>query len=238
MMAGRPSAQRVSEILAGLLRAQPEARCALEHRTPFELLVATILSAQCTDQRVNRVTPGLFRRFPTPSALAAAPRSEVERLVRPTGFFRAKARSLQEMSRGLVEQHGGEVPRSLEELVALQGVGRKTANVVLGTAYGIASGVVVDTHVRRVARRLGLTRHADPVKIERDLMAILPREVWVDFSHRLIWHGRQTCKAGRPRCEGCLLSTWCPAGERELRRRASILAGSGSRPSGKRKKRH
>jgi endonuclease-3 len=217
-MAARPSPERVRRILAGLRRAQPEARCALQHRTPFELLVATILSAQCTDKRVNQVTPVLFRRFPAPEALAAAPRAEVEDLVRSTGFFRAKARSLQEMSQGLVERHRGEVPRSLEDLVALQGVGRKTANVVLGTAYGVASGVVVDTHVRRVSRRLGLTRQIDPVKIERDLMAILPRGEWVDFSHRVIWHGRQTCKAGRPRCEGCLLSSFCPTGERELGR--------------------
>jgi endonuclease-3 len=237
-MARRLSPERVRKILDGLRRAQPEAHCALEHRTPFELLVATILSAQCTDKRVNLVTPGLFRRFPTPAALAAAPRAELERLVRPTGFFRAKARSLQEMSLGLMERHGGEVPRSLEELVALQGVGRKTANVLLGTAFGTASGVVVDTHVRRVTQRLGLTRHTDPVKIERDLMASLPQDEWVGFSHRVIWHGRQTCKAGRPRCGECLLSSWCPAGERELSRRRNIPAEAGSPTSRKRKNRY
>jgi endonuclease-3 len=224
-MAARPSPERVQAILAGLRLAEPVARCALEHRSPFELLVATILSAQCTDKRVNQVTPELFRRFPTPAAMAAAPRTELERLVRSTGFFRAKARSLQEMSRGIAERHGGEVPRTLGELMALQGVGRKTANVVLGTAFGIPSGVVVDTHVRRVARRLGLTRHTDPARIERDLMSRLPRQEWIDFSHRVIWHGRRTCKAGRPRCESCALSSCCPTGERELRRRARTLAG-------------
>jgi endonuclease-3 len=219
----RVDAGRIRAILAGLRRHHPEARCALEHRNPFELLVATILSAQCTDKRVNMVTPELFRRYPTPAALATAPRAAVEEIIRSTGFFRSKARSLQEMSRDLAQHHGGEVPRSLDELVRLQGVGRKTANVVLGTAFGIASGVVVDTHVKRISRRLGLTRHGDPVKIERDLMALLPRQEWVDFSHRVIWHGRGLCGARRPRCAECGLSSVCPTGEKELARRPRPL---------------
>jgi len=212
----RLPAGRVQAILAGLRQMVPEARCALDHRNAFELLVATILSAQCTDKRVNLVTPELFRRFPTPAALAAAARGDVEALIRTTGFFRSKARSLQEMSFELVRRFSGEVPRSLEELVELQGVGRKTANVVLGTAFGIAAGVVVDTHVKRLSRRLGLTRQEDPERIERDLMGLLPPREWVDFSHRMIWHGRQTCKAGRPRCESCALSAICPTAEKEL----------------------
>jgi len=230
---GRVDPQRARAILEGLHREHPQARCALDHRGAFELLVATILSAQCTDKRVNLVTPDLFRRCPTPAALAAAPRQEIENLIRTTGFFRSKARSLHEMSRALAQRFGGEVPRSLEELTALQGVGRKTANVVLGTAYGIASGVVVDTHVSRVARRLGLTRHSDPVRIERDLMAIVPRHEWVDFSHRVIWHGRLVCKAQRPRCEVCSLAPHCPAGKMELARRARELRGAPERPGGR-----
>ncbi len=220
---------RLRAILEGLRRAHPQVRCALGHADAFQLLVATILSAQCTDKRVNQVTPELFRRYLTPAALARAPRAEIEGLIRTTGFFRSKARSLQEMSRDLVNHFGGAVPRTMQELVNLQGVGRKTANVVLGTAFGIPSGVVVDTHVRRISRRLGLTRQQDPVRIERDLMAILPLEEWIDFSHRIIWHGRLVCRASRPRCEICELSRVCPAGEKELRRRARELA-SGARP--------
>ncbi len=230
----RPRAKpdRVQAILDGLRRMHPEARCALEHRSAFELLAATILSAQCTDVRVNQVTPELFRRYPTPAALAQAPRPAIEKIIRSTGFFRSKARALQEMSRGLVERFEGEVPRDLEALVSLQGVGRKTANVVLGTAFGIASGVVVDTHVRRLAQRLGLTRQQDPVRIERDLMEVLPRSEWVDFSHRMIWHGRRICKAARPRCEGCELAGACPAGAKELARRAGKLLRRPIRPRG------
>ncbi len=224
---GRPprlEAERLRKILRGLREEYPEVRCALEHRSAFQLLAATILSAQCTDTRVNLVTPELFRHYPTPASLAAAPRARIEELIRTTGFFRSKARSLQETSRDLETRFGGEVPRSLDALVDLQGVGRKTANVVLGTAFGIPSGVVVDTHVKRISKRLGLTRHGDPVRIEHDLMQILPRKEWIDFSHRVIWHGRRVCKAIRPRCETCTLAPLCPAGEKELRRRARNLS--------------
>jgi endonuclease-3 len=205
------AAAPIPALLDGLRRAYPEAECALRHRNPFELLAATILSAQCTDARVNMVTPELFRRWPGPSALASAGRAEVEGVVRSTGFFRNKAKSLRGMAAALRDRHGGEVPRTMEELVALPGVARKTANVVLGTAFGIADGVVVDTHVGRIARRLGLTREEDPVKVERDLMEALPREEWTMFSHRLIHHGRRVCTARAPRCGECPVAGLCPS---------------------------
>jgi endonuclease-3 len=201
---------RAGAICGRLAAAYPGARCSLDFTSPFQLLVATILSAQCTDRRVNQVTGGLFRRWPTPAALAAARPADLEAVIRSTGFFRAKAKSILGCCQGLVERHGGEVPRSLDELVRLPGVGRKTANVVLGSAFGEPSGVVVDTHVGRLARRLGLTRHADAVKAERDLVAVLPRDEWIAFSHRLIEHGRTVCAARRPRCEGCVLADLCP----------------------------
>ncbi len=188
----------------------PKRSCALEHRNAFELLVATILSAQCTDARVNLVTPGLFARYPDARALAVADPAELEALIHSTGFFRAKARNLLAMARQLVERHVGEIPRDLEALTALPGVGRKTANVVLGTAFAIPSGVVVDTHVKRLARRLGLTASHDPVAIERELMGLVPRKEWVDLSHRLITHGRRVCAAQRPRCQDCELTKLCP----------------------------
>lgn len=197
-------------VAAALAKAYPDAECALVHETPLELLVATILSAQCTDARVNLVTPELFRRFPDAAALASARTAELERVIQSTGFFRAKAKSIQGCCRLLVERHGGEVPRSLDEMVQLPGVGRKTANVVLGTMFGIASGVVVDTHVTRLSRRLGLTRNADAVKIERDLMELLPKRDWVDFSHRMIQHGRTICVARKPKCDVCPLRKLCP----------------------------
>lgn len=199
------------EILRRLREAYPDTTCALVHRNPFELLAATILSAQCTDARVNRVTPELFARYPTPAALAAAEQRDLEGIVRSTGFFRNKSKNLIGMAAALVERHEGRVPRSLEELTDLPGVARKTANVVLGTAFGIASGVVVDTHVGRITRLLGLTQHTDAVKVERDLMALLPREEWVDFSHRLIFHGRAVCVARRPACDRCTLASLCPS---------------------------
>lgn len=202
--------RRTRAALRRLRRVFPDARCALDFRDAFELLAATILSAQCTDVRVNQVTPALFAHFPDPEAMAEADLDEVETLIHPTGFFRAKARSLVGMAKALVERHGGEVPRDLESLTALPGVGRKTANVVLGTAFGLASGVVVDTHVKRLSARLGLTEQADPVRIERDLMALLPRRDWVEFSHLLILHGRATCVALRPRCRDCPLDPICP----------------------------
>jgi endonuclease-3 len=197
-------------VCAGLKRAYPEATCALTHSNPYQLLVATILSAQCTDVRVNMVTPELFRRFPDPPHLAKAEPAEVEDLIRSTGFFRAKTRSLLAMAKQVVERHDGKIPRDLEALTALSGVGRKTANVVLGTAFGIASGIVVDTHVKRLARRLGLTSQVTPERIERELMEVIPRRQWVDLSHRLIQHGRRVCLARRPRCEVCSLKSICP----------------------------
>jgi endonuclease-3 len=204
-------AGRARTILGRLKREYPDARCALHHRDAYQLLVATILSAQCTDARVNLVTPLFFARYPSPEALARADRSEVEEIIRSTGFFRNKTRSLIGMARALVADHGGRVPRTMEELRVLPGVGRKTANVVLGNAYGINEGVTVDTHVMRLSRLLGLTRHADPVKIEQDLMTRFPREEWALLSHLLIFHGRQVCIARRPRCPECVLADLCPS---------------------------
>jgi len=202
--------ERTEQIVKLLKRAHPDAHCALNHANAFELLVATILSAQCTDTRVNIVTKDLFRKYKSAAEFAAAPLRDLERAIQSTGFFRMKAKSIKSACADIVEKHGGEVPRDLESLVALRGVGRKTANVVLGTAYGIPSGLVVDTHVTRLGRRLGLTRHTDAVKIERDLMAQIPKREWIDFSHRLIAHGRQICLARKPRCEICPLADVCP----------------------------
>jgi len=207
----RGAAAPVPALLEALRGAYPDAECALRHRDAFELLAATILSAQCTDARVNMVTPEVFRRWPRAAALAAAPQAEVESVVRSTGFFRNKAKSLRGMAAAVAGRHGGTVPRTMDDLTALPGVARKTANVVLGTAFGIAEGVVVDTHVGRIARRLGLTRETDPVKVERDLVAALPREEWVAFSHRVIHHGRRVCTALRPRCAECPLGDLCPS---------------------------
>lgn len=201
--------QRARKIVRELAKTYPDAVCALHHTTPFQLLAATILSAQCTDERVNMVTPELFRRWQTAAALATAPIAEVEEVVRSTGFYRAKAANLVGMAKGLVERHGGELPRTLEELIALPGVGRKTANVLLGTAYGIASGVVVDTHVKRITYLLGLTTSTNVEQIERELMALLPKSEWVNYSHRLIHHGRQICIARRPKCLECTLLSLC-----------------------------
>jgi endonuclease III len=197
-------------VCAGLKRAYPEAICALTHANPYELLVATILSAQCTDARVNIVTPDLFRRFPDPASLSRALPGDLEALIRSTGFFRAKARNILAMAIQVVDRHDGEIPRDLDALTALAGVGRKTANVVLGTAFGIAKGIVVDTHVKRLAKRLGLTLKSAPEQVERDLMQIVPRSQWVDLSHRLIQHGRRVCLARRPRCDACSLASICP----------------------------
>ncbi len=206
--------ERARRILATLAATYPDAHCALDHRTPYELLVATILSAQCTDVRVNLVTPALFLKYPTARDLAAARPEDVEALIRSTGFFRNKTRSLLGMAAAVTERHGGEVPRDMESLRVLPGVGRKTANVVLGNAFGIDEGIVVDTHVTRLSRLLGLTRHTDAEKIERDLMALVPREHWTQVSHWLITHGRQVCIARRPRCEQCPLASLCPAAPR------------------------
>ncbi len=198
------------ETLARLASSYPDADCSLGHSSPLELLVATILSAQCTDARVNLVTPGLFRRFPDARSIATSPRGALEKVIRSTGFFNAKAKALRGAARAIVEKHGGEVPRTMDALRALPGVGRKTANVVLGSAFGAPDGVVVDTHVGRLARRLGWSRHADPEKVERDLNALFPRERWVFLGHALILHGREICAARRPRCETCVLSDLCP----------------------------
>jgi endonuclease-3 len=202
---------RVARVVRALTRAIPDARCALDHGNAWELLVATILSAQCTDERVNLVTPALFRAFPNAESMARGNPARIETLIRSTGFFRAKSRSLLGCARALVGRHGGLVPRTIGQLVALPGVGRKTANVVLGTAFGIPSGIVVDTHVIRIAGRLGLTREKDPVKIERDLMAVVPESSWIAFSHLVIHHGRRTCFARKPRCPHCPVRELCPS---------------------------
>jgi len=203
--------ERASRIYDLLEREYPEARTALEHANPFELAVATILSAQCTDERVNMVTPGLFRRFPDAEALASAPLEELEEIVHSTGFFRSKARNLVGMARAVLAQHSGELPRTLAELTRLPGIGRKTANVILGNAFGLDEGVVVDTHVKRLSGRLGLSAEATPEKIERDLMEVFPRERWTPLSHLLIFHGRQVCVARKPRCGACVVAALCPS---------------------------
>jgi len=209
--ASAPATERIDEIIRRLHRAYPDAICALDHNNAFELLVATILSAQCTDERVNKVTPALFARYPTPLAFAEADITELEQAVHSTGFYRNKAKNIKTAAQRLVQVYGGEVPTSMDELLTLAGVARKTANVVLGTAFGIADGVVVDTHVRRLSNRLGLTTHDDPEKIERDLMVLLPRTEWVGFAHRLILHGRQICDARKPNCALCTLNELCPS---------------------------
>lgn len=202
--------QRVSRIIRTLKATYGDAECALHHESPFQLIVATILSAQCTDERVNIVTPALFAKYPTPQSLATARQEELEEVIRSTGFYRNKATNLIGMAKAVVEQHDGELPQTLEELVVLPGVGRKTANVVLGVAFGIASGVVVDTHVKRISNLLGLTTSDNAEQIERDLMAILPTKEWISFSHRLIHHGRRICIARRPKCTECPLLADCP----------------------------
>ena len=206
----REQRRNAAAIVRKLAKEYPAAVCALNFETPYQLLIATILSAQCTDERVNIVTQVLFTRYPDAASLAQAPLKEVEKIIQSAGFFRVKAKNIVGCSQKLVELHGGEVPRELEQLVVLPGVGRKTANVVLGTAYGIPTGVVVDTHVARLTKRLGLTTHADAVKIERDLMQCLKEDEWIDFSHRLIHHGRRICKARTPICSECVLNTLCP----------------------------
>ena len=207
--ARRPTPALAKTILDILEKTHPEARCALDYRNPFELSIATILSAQCTDERVNQVTPVLFERFPTAQALAEADPAEVELLIRSTGFFRAKARSIIGFARGLVDEHGGDIPRSVEAMRKLPGVGRKTANVVLGHAFGINEGIAVDTHVLRVTNRLGLARGDDPLKVEAQLMALVPRERWTRTTDLFIFHGRKICDARRPRCGACPLFSLC-----------------------------
>lgn len=198
------------ETLEKLRENYPDAYCELNHETPFQLLAATILSAQCTDVRVNMVTPLLFKYFPTPQDMADAPIEKIEDLIRSTGFYKNKAKSLKGMAQALVERHGGEVPPRLEDLVVLPGVGRKTANVVLGNAFGITAGIVVDTHVARLSFRFGWTKSENPVQIEKDLQAFVPEDRWVQLSHELIFHGRRVCFARKPQCETCFLLKTCP----------------------------
>ena len=200
---------RARAILKGLGKLYPDAHCALNFDNPLQLLIATILSAQCTDVRVNLVTPALFARYPDAQAFADADRTELERLIQPTGFFRNKAKSIKTCCQQLVANHAGQVPETLDELVPLPGVGRKTANVVLGNAFDIP-GITVDTHVGRLSRRMGLTNNDDAVKVERDLMELIPRKVWTIFSHRMIFHGRQVCNSRKPKCDDCTLAKHCP----------------------------
>ena len=205
--------QRAAEILVQLKRLYPDATCSLNYETPVQLLVATMLSAQCTDERVNKVTPALFARFPDAKALANAKIEELEKLIRSTGFYRNKAKNIRAACEKLVKEFGGEVPQQMELLVSLPGVARKTANVVLAHGYGIIEGVTVDTHVKRLSQRLGLTTATDPVKIEQDLMKLLPQPEWENWSIRLIYHGRAVCQARKPNCAGCSLAHLCPEGE-------------------------
>lgn len=211
--AKKPAVNRAREILDILQRTWPKATCELDFKNAYQLTVATILSAQSTDRGVNQVTPALFRRYATPAALAEADPAEVEELVHSTGFFRQKTKSILGMAQMVTAEFGGKIPRTMEEMIRLPGVARKTANVVLGSAYGIPSGVVVDTHVRRVAGRLGLTQESDPVKIEQDLMTAAPQERWIDLGHQLIWHGRRICHAKQPECTACPLAPLCPSAE-------------------------
>lgn len=208
--------KRVAAILAKLDEAYPNATCELNHKNAFELLIATILSAQCTDVRVNQVTETLFKKYPDAKAFAYATPSELEQEIRPTGFFRNKTKSVMGASKGILENFGGEVPRTMEEILTLPGVARKTANVVLGTAYGIPSGIVVDTHVQRIANRLDLTRNQDPKKIEQDLMQVIPRDKWISFSHQIIWHGRRICQARKPKCVECNMESLCYAKDKTI----------------------
>lgn len=212
---------RVAAILPILKQTYPDAKCSLDHRTPLELLVATILSAQSTDERVNIVTKDLFRKYRTAADYARAPQEELERDIHSTGFYRNKAKSLRAMAAALVEKHGGKVPQTMEELTALAGVGRKTANVVLGNAFCQNVGIVVDTHVTRVAGRLGLTKTTDAVKVEQDLMPLVPQQDWTLFSHLLIYHGRSICQARSPRCEECPIRQHCPSAEIFIRAKQS-----------------
>ncbi|HET7585708.1 MAG TPA: endonuclease III [Gemmatimonadaceae bacterium] len=204
-------AARTAEIIARLEAEYPDAQCSLTHADPYQLLVATILSAQCTDARVNMVTPALFARYPDAHALADADQEELERIIQSTGFFRSKARNLIGMARAVTERHGGSIPATMEELVALPGVGRKTANVLLGNAFGIDEGIVVDTHVTRLSQRLGLTQHTDAIRIEQDLIALVPRSRWTLVPHLFIDHGRAVCIARAPRCTQCVVADLCPS---------------------------
>ena len=219
-------ADRVRAILPILKETYPDAHCSLDHATPLELLVATILSAQCTDERVNLVTKTLFKKYKTAKAYATAPQEELEKDIQSTGFYRNKAKSLRAMAASLLEKHAGKVPRTMDELTSLAGVGRKTANVVLGNAFGQNVGVVVDTHVARLSERLGLTNETDPVKIEQDLIPIVPQEEWTLWSHLLIHHGRALCQARKPECPECPLLPHCPTGEKLVKAAATAVTAN------------
>ncbi len=210
-MAHKLTKQRITKITGILRRTYPDVKTALRHKNPVQLLVATILSAQCTDEQVNRVTPTLFKKLPTAKDFAEVSLSDLEGMIRSTGFYRNKAKSIKACCTALVERHGGKVPDNIEDLVKLPGIGRKTANVILGSAFGIP-GIVIDTHVKRVSQRIGLTRESDPVKIEFDLMALIPKKDWIAFSHQMIWHGRALCKARKPKCPECSLLDLCDYG--------------------------
>jgi endonuclease-3 len=210
MTADLADKRHAAKVVRGLKRDYADVECALVHRDAVQLLVATILSAQCTDERVNIVTKDLFAKHPTASDLAALPLKKLEKAIKSAGFFRNKAKNIKSCCQRIVDEHGGNVPQEMEVLVGLPGVGRKTANVVLGTAFGLATGVVVDTHVGRISRRLGLTSQQDPVKIEQDLVKLLPRKEWIDYSHRMIHHGRRVCKARKPLCDECSMNKICP----------------------------
>ncbi|HEY2799400.1 MAG TPA: endonuclease III [Chthoniobacterales bacterium] len=210
--------ERTQRLVKLLPQVYPDAHCELDFKTPLQLLIATILSAQCTDKRVNLVTPELFRLYRTAADYAAAPAAELEKAIKSTGFFRSKARSIRGATAAIAKEHGGKVPQTMAELNALPGVGRKTANVVLGNAFQIDEGIVVDTHVARLSQRLGLTKQTDAIKIEQELMKLIPQEHWTDWSHWLIWHGRRRCYARKPDCENCELLQLCPAGPRFIRR--------------------
>jgi endonuclease-3 len=209
------SKSRINKILEILRTTYPDVKTALHHRTPLEMLIATILSAQCTDERVNIVTRDLFKKLRTAKDFAEVPLADLEEMIRPTGFFRNKAKSIKGCCKGLVEKHGGKVPETMEDLVKLPGIGRKTANVILGSSFGIP-GIVVDTHVKRLSQRIGLTKETDPVKIEFDLMALIPKKDWIDFSHQLIWHGRRLCTARKPKCPKCPLLKLCDYGSENI----------------------
>ena len=210
MAASREEKNHARRVVRHLAKHYADAECALNYESPFQLLIATILSAQCTDERVNIVTADLFAKYPTSYVLAQATQKQVEKIVKSAGFYRAKAKNIRNCAKQLVEKHDGEIPLELEALTALPGVGRKTGNVLLGTAFGIPSGVVVDTHVGRISRRLGIAFEKDPVKVERELMAVLPKKEWIYYSHRMIHHGRAGCDARKPLCEDCSMKRFCP----------------------------
>ncbi|HEU5346239.1 MAG TPA: endonuclease III [Ktedonobacterales bacterium] len=221
--------QRAEQIVAGLRQLYPDAKCSLDFTTPLELLVATMLSAQCTDERVNQVTKSLFTKYRSAQDYASADPETLEQDVKQTGFYRNKAKHIREAAQLLVERYGGEVPQAMDELIALPGVARKTANVVMGNAYGVVEGVVVDTHVGRLARRLGLTESEDPVRVEQDLMALAPQRDWLDLSHMLIMHGRAICQARKPLCAECSLAPLCPTGQATLQLAAAPAAAKPKR---------